>query len=325
MKTRAVVYAEKGQVELQEISVPEPGSDEVLIRSHCSGVSVGTDGWILTNQFTWAGDIPYPVVPGYQRAGWVEAIGSKVKDFKVGQRVAATIGRLEGKPTSYWGGHLHYGVSVSSEVYPIGDTVSFANAAQMIVSQVGYNAATRSGIQSGQTALVLGDGCIGQMAAQAVRARGARVIVAGHRKERLELAAKYSADETLQTHEDRWLKRLASEESPVSVVIDTVQSEAFFNGYQSYLRGESTVVLSGFSPAGFHVDMGEMQKRGIGIQTVSGWSRKRNEETLALMATGKLNMEGLLTHQLPAAEAGKAFAMMLAKSEPFLGVNFLWE
>jgi bacteriochlorophyllide a dehydrogenase len=325
MKTRALIYGAKEQVEVREIEIPELGPEEVLVRAQCSGVSVGTDGWILTNRFTWAGDIPYPVVPGYQRAGWVEALGSEVKNLKVGQRVAATISRLEGKPVANWGGHLHYGVNSQSEVYPLSDRISLVNAAQVIVAQVGYNAATRSGVQAGQTVLVLGDGCIGQMAAQAARARGARVIIAGHRKERLELASKHSADEILQTQDPAWIKRLQSEESPVSIVIDTVQDAAFFEQYRHHLRAEATIVLSGFSSAGFQVDMGELQKTGLSVLTVCGWSRQRNEATLALMAEGKMNFEGLMTHQVPIAEAPKTWAMMLAKSEPFLGVNFLWE
>ncbi len=325
MKTSAVVFIEKGRVQLQKIKLPDLRPDDVLIRAHCSGVSVGTDGWVLTNQFTWGGDIPYPVVPGYQRAGWVEAVGSEVKSIKVGQRVAATISRLEGNITSNWGGHVHHGVTPQNEVYPLGEKTSFANAAQLVVAQVGYNAALRSGVGHGRTVLVLGDGCIGQMAAQSARAMGAHVILAGHRADRIELARQHSADEVLQTKDSSWLKRLESNQSPVSAVIDTVQSESFFHEYAPHLRGRTDVVLSGFSPGGFHVDMGEMQKREIGVLTMCGWTRERNEATLAFMEAGQINFEALLTHHLPAADAGNAYGMIQAKSEPFLGVNILWE
>lgn len=325
MKTRAIVFSEQNRVEVQEVIVPEPGPEEVLVRSVQSGVSVGTDGWILTNQFTWGGDIPYPVVPGYQRAGFVEAMGAKVEGLKVGQRVAVAGSRLEGKPGSYWGGHLHLGVTSQTDIFLLPEGVSFANGAQVIVAQVGYNAAARSMAGVGETVLVLGDGGIGQMAAQAARVRGARIILGGHRAERIELARRHSCDEVLLTRDPGWVKRLESRESPITAVIDTVQDEAFFQTYLPHLPARTNVVLSGFSPAGFHIDMGELQKKEVALLSVAGWSRQRCEETLQLMRLGKLNLEGLLTHVVPAAEAPRIYNMIRLKLEPFLGVNFLWE
>ena len=63
------------------------------------------------------------------------------------------------------------------------------DAAGAVVAQVGYNAASRVAMQPGDWVVVYGDGIIGQSAAQAARARGARVILVGHRAERVALAA----------------------------------------------------------------------------------------------------------------------------------------
>lgn len=325
MNTRAVIFSGCGKVATGETQIPELGPTDVLVRSKMSGVSVGTDGWILSNKFQWVGEIPYPVVPGYQRAGWVEAVGSEVSHLHVGQRVAATTSRLVGSPQSFWGGHLHLGVTDQSEIYPLDDRISFESAAQMIVSQVGYNAATRSGASSGQNVLVLGDGCIGQMAAQVARSRGAKVTLAGHRAERLKIAEGSGCEETLDTHDATWVKRLASDDSPISAVIDTVQNQTFFEGYSKSLRPQTNVILSGFSIDGFTADLDHLQKREIGIQTVSGWTRKRNEETLACMVAGEICWDHLFTHIVEASKASEIYSMIESKAGHFLGVNFLWE
>jgi threonine dehydrogenase-like Zn-dependent dehydrogenase len=95
--------------------------------------------------------------------------------------------------------------------------------------------------------------------------------------------------------------------------------------YYRHLPVETNIVLSGFSPAGFTVDMSEMQKAGLGIMTVCGWSLERNEATLALMASGKVQVEPLITHTAKPVEAGLIYEMIWKKSAPFLMVNFAWE
>lgn len=323
MKARAIVFTKMGRAEFQKITVPAPGPDEVLIRSAFSGVSVGTDGWVFTNQFRWNGEVPYPVVPGYQRTGYVEAWGENVQGLSKGQLVAATSARLEGTPASCWAGHIELACTAKEEVYPLSAEVSPAHGAQFVVAQVGYNAADKAAAAAGETVVVLGDGGIGQMAAQAARARGARVILAGHRPERLELARQYSCDETLQTRDKGWLA--CFQDAGPSAVIDTVQTEPFFAEYFPHLPYGIRVVLAGFSPGGFHVDMVELQKREVALLPICNAHRGRCEKTLALMRNKQLDAECLLTHLPPAEEAARTFRMILEKSEPFLSVNFRWD
>lgn len=325
MKTRALLFVEKHRVEIGEATLPELEPLDVLVRSICSGVSNGTEGWLLADEFSWGGNLRYPVVPGYQRAGFVEAIGTEVKNISVGQRVAATTSRLVGSPQASWGGHLHLGVTESCEVFPLDDSVTFANAAQLIVAQVGLNAAERGQAGPDKTVLVLGDGCIGQAAVQAARALGSRVILAGHREERLNLGLQSGASEVLSTRDMPWRERLRSTDDPVGLVIDTVQNDNFLAGYVSFLPSRCDLVLSGFSPAGMTCDLGELQKREIGVLTISGWTQARCRRVLEMMADGRMDMEGLLTHQLPATEGPEAFRLIRTKAEGFLGCNLVWE
>src|SRR6266498_2851444 len=76
MKTQAVVFPEPKRVELWEMELPDPGPDEVLVRTVYSGVSQGTERWALIARYDDYGDDPsaaYPCSPGYQAAGVVAA------------------------------------------------------------------------------------------------------------------------------------------------------------------------------------------------------------------------------------------------------------
>ena len=325
MKNRAVVFTGKGRVEVQEVPFPVLKPGEVLVRAHRTGVSVGTERCVLNDRFKRTGHLEYPLIPGYQRAGWVEAVGKEVTEFQVGQRVVGTGCPVESGPRSHWAGHMEYGVHPPGDLYPIPENVSFDSAAQLVVAQVGFNAATRWPDLPGKTVMVLGDGCIGQIAAQSARALGARVVLAGRRPERLALARQFSADEVISTRDDKWLDRLNRPDSPVAVVIDTVQDEAFFDLYKLSLPRKTHVVLSGYSPWGFKVDFAAIHSRELGLLCISGWTAQKNRAALELMAAGKIEIEGLLSHRVPAEQAPAIYEMIDRKSVPFLAINFQWQ
>jgi len=62
LPAKAVVFRRAGDVEIQEIPVGAPGSGEVQVRTTCSVVSAGTEGWILHDKITVP--CPFPLVTG---------------------------------------------------------------------------------------------------------------------------------------------------------------------------------------------------------------------------------------------------------------------
>ena len=75
MKVRMVVFPEPNRAEMREGELPALQEDEILVKVLYSGVSVGTERWILTNKIEGT---KYPLVPGYQNVGIVEEVGNKV-------------------------------------------------------------------------------------------------------------------------------------------------------------------------------------------------------------------------------------------------------
>jgi threonine 3-dehydrogenase len=86
MKALVKKHAEPG-LWMDEVPVPEPGINDVLIKIHKTSIC-GTDIHIY-NWDDWAKKtIPVPMVIGHEYVGVVEAIGSNVQDVEVGQLVS---------------------------------------------------------------------------------------------------------------------------------------------------------------------------------------------------------------------------------------------
>lgn len=326
MKSPAIVFTKPNQTEVQSIEMPDPGEGEVQIRTLYSTISSGTEGWVLQDLFTWVKTV-YPGVPGYQRVGVITKIGKGVTGWKQGDKVFATTGCWQGPVVPHWGSHLAVGNTLAREVYRIPDGTDDVDAASACVAQVGYNAAYRPTAQPGDWVLVYGDGIIGQSAAQAARSRGAKVILVGHRKERLVLAQKFSADHVINNHERSvgdTVKALTGGE-PVKIVLDTVQNEAAQKEYDELLpHGSGQIVYCGFTPGTVWADMAHLQMRELTTHFISGWSRIRGESTLELLAKGKMNMKALITHHVPYQRGPEMYDMILSKSEPFMGITLDW-
>jgi 3-hydroxyethyl bacteriochlorophyllide a dehydrogenase len=326
MMAPAVVFNGVDNVVVCDIEMPEPGPGCVQIKTHASMISVGTETWGLRDLFTWQ-KTPFPCVPGYQRVGTITKVGEGVSGWNVGDRVMATTGCWEGKVRSFWGAHASVANTHQHELYRIPEGVDDVDASGTVVAQVGYNAAYRPDLKPGDWVVVYGDGIIGQCAAQAARARGTRVILVGHRRERLTLGAEFSADatvnNTLENVTDA-VRRIAGQEH-VRAVIDTVQNDVAQKEYVPILQpGHGQIVYSGFTPGTVWADMALLQQRELTTHFVAGWNRARMEATLNLMAGRKMKLRPLVTHRVPFQRGAEMYRLAREKSAPFMGIVLDW-
>lgn len=326
MQTSAVVFTQQEKAVVQRLQMPAPGAGEVQVRTAYSSISSGTEDWVFRNRFTWA-KTPFPCVPGYQRVGVITAVGPGVEGWREGERVMATTGQWAGSIHSFWGSHLALANTPVEQLFHLPEGIDEISASAAVVAQVGYNAASRAVIDPGDWVVVYGDGLVGQCVAQAARARGAKVILVGHRAERLELAAEHSADAVLNSRTSDVVNAVRGQTGGecVRVVFDTIQGEAVQRQYLPLLEhGRGQIVYSGFTPDPTWADMGLLQQRELTTHFVSGWNRTRMEATLGLMAAGKMKLRPLVTHLVPYDRGPDMYAMIRGKSEPFLGVTLDW-
>lgn len=148
-----------------ELPVEPPGPGELRVRVCAAGVG-STDVTVLAGRYSFAPKIP--LVPGYEVAGVVEAVGSSVTDFSVGDRVAAL---------TVYGGFAEILVRGAEHFHRIPDTVSDCDAAAVILNYItAWQMIHRvAGVQRGQTALVTAAaGGVGTAVLQLLRLAGVK-------------------------------------------------------------------------------------------------------------------------------------------------------
>jgi NADPH2:quinone reductase len=156
-----------------DLPVEQPGPGQLRVRVRATGVG-STDLLLLAGKYRYAPKLP--VVPGYEIAGIVDAIGEGVTGFTVGQRVAAL---------TVYGGYGELLVRDAKHFLPIPDGVSDAQAAAVILNYVtAWQMIHRvAKVQSGQTALVTGAaGGVGTATLQLLRLAGVKTYGAASAK-----------------------------------------------------------------------------------------------------------------------------------------------
>lgn len=331
MLSLAVVFERPGEVAVRSVELPDPAPDDVLVRTEWSALSPGTEGRVLDDRFfsrSFAAQ-RFPTVPGYQRVGTIEALGGAVRDLRVGQRVFATRGRVSGGVAATWGGHVALALTPADEVMPLPDGIDGRVAAGLVLAQVGHNGATRPARTGpGALVVVVGDGLVGQYAAQASRARGAHVLLAGRRTDRLAAAARHSATEVLDVRaEDLAAAVRARRPDGADVVIDTSSTADGVRAATALLRRDGELVLLGWYPEGenlLDVFWFIAGKRELAAHFTGGWTRPRLEATLAAVGAGTLRVAELITHDIPWQDAAEAFALARDRASVHLGIVIDW-
>ncbi len=328
-ETIAAVFTAPGQCEVRRVPVPAPGPTEVVVRTEASIISNGTERWVWSGRFHSPGQpsrAGFPWVPGYQRVGIIEELGAEVTGLEVGQRVAATISRFEGEYAGSWGSHAALGVTEASQCFPVPEGVAVEDVAGLVLTQVGYNGGTRPPVAEGDVAIVIGDGLVGQWAAQTFRSRGAYVVICGRRPRRVQIAAEVSADEVVDTR-SRDICQIVAERWPggVKIVDEAVGLLGNVELAISLLAHDGHLVLNGYHPEGEHLmNIQWLHDKEITCHGMSGWTTPRMEKTLAAVAEGKLKVRELVTHEFAGAEANRAYKMVWEKEQEMLGVLLRW-
>ena len=154
-----------------EIDDPTPSAGEILVKIEAAGVNP-VDTYIRSGVYAHLPDLPY--IPGGDGAGVVEALGSGVTGFAVGQRVY--IARIVGARLS--GCYAERIAAPAVEVFALPENTSYAAGATMgVPCATAYHGLSRGRWAPGETLFVHGaSGAVGLTAVQLARAHGMRVI-----------------------------------------------------------------------------------------------------------------------------------------------------
>jgi 2-desacetyl-2-hydroxyethyl bacteriochlorophyllide A dehydrogenase len=304
----------------------------VVVQVTHSWISNGTEGSFLRGERI-AGDtayrpgdpVPFPLVPGYQKVGLVEWVGPEVDDIALGETVFAAMGKVEGMYESM-GGHVSPSVSPREQIWKLAADLDSLAYSGLVLTQVGYNCGTRAPVQVGEVAVVLGDGMVGQWAAQTLAWRGAEVILVGHHDYRLAMFAGSPLRRCLNAREQGHWAQAVRDLVPgdIQVLIDTVGSIASVEALLPLMRRHGHVVSAGFYGTDDCLSLQPLRARELAVDMVSGWALERMNHTRSLIAAGVLETLPLITHRFPVHQAAEAWELIISKREPVLGVILEW-
>lgn len=326
MQIEACIITAPFQAHLGRVEAEEPGPDSVVIRTEYSVISNGTESHVQRGTFPET-PFAYPLVIGYQAAGRVVSVGEQVKEFKTGDLVFTTNNRVTGITNALGGAHARTIVSKAADVLPVPAGVEALDAAGLVLAEVGYNGGYRLPVEYGPRVLVIGDGLIGQCAAQAAVARGFEVTLAGHHPDRLALARKITPTLfTIDTaQEDLGQKLKERFGAPLDLAIDSVGAPATLEMCYRNLKRSGALVVQGWQGGQQAVSVHQGFSKELTVLFRAGYTRERLLATLDLMRLGKLRIAPLITHRFPAERLGEAYELLNTPRASYLGLAIAWQ
>lgn len=320
MRVMQVAHA-GGPFELVERPLPEPGEGQVRLKVEACGVCA-SDG------ITKEGYMPidYPRVPGHEVAGQVDAIGTGVTQWQVGDRVgigfhgghcfvcpACRSGdfvncvNLKSTGISFDGGYAEYMVAPQDALARIPDELEATLAAPlMCAGMTTFNVLRHSGVQPGDLVAVLGLGGLGHLAVQFAAKAGYKTVViargAGREKVARDLGANFYIDNTA-TNAGEELQKLGG----AKVILATAPSSQAIEEVVSGLAANGTLMLLAVPNAPLAISATELL---FGRKKVQGWysgHAKDIEETMAFSVLSRIRPK---VEIYPLKQADQAYASM---------------
>ena len=291
METLAVVLEAPEQLVLRSLGLTDAGPSDLVVDVAFSGISSGTE------RLLWSGKMPpfpglgYPLVPGYESVGRVVDAGSDAKS-RIGETVF-----IPGS-TSFIGARGLFGGAASRLVTPSARVISIGeNLAQQGVL-IALAATARHAIADGVNPpeLIVGHGVLGRLMARIVIAEhGFAPVVWENNPARVGGAHGYEVtDSATDTRKDY---KTILDASGASDMLDTLIGRL--------ARGGEIVLAGFYDSLSFNFPPAFMREARLRI--AAEWTPADLAATLDLIHTGRLSLDGLITHEVASDHAEGAY------------------
>jgi D-arabinose 1-dehydrogenase-like Zn-dependent alcohol dehydrogenase len=329
----AQITRPKGPIEIVEREIPQPGAGWVRIKVEACGVCHSD---AMTKEGLWPG-IEYPRVPGHEIAGVIDAVGTTVVGWTLGQRVG--VGwhgghcgycdscrrgdfvtcqiALQVPGIAYDGGYAEYMIAPASALASIPEGLSAVDAGPLMCAGVTtFNSLRNSGARPGDVVAVLGIGGLGHLGVQFAAKMGFKTVAIARGMDKEPLARKLGAfsyiDSKAQDPAAELLKL-----GGAKVVLATVT-----NG------DAMSAVLGGLGVNGKLVILGAaaepLQVAGIplllGRRSILGWPSGSSIDSQDTLAFSNLTGVRAMNEIFPLERAAEAYEHMMSGKARFRAV-----
>lgn len=331
---RVAMYYNNQDIKIEQMSRPEIGLGELLIRVEAAGIC-GSD------VMEWYRLDRVPLVLGHEIAGTVEEAGRGVEIYKAGDRVVCahhvpcgkcdyclaghetvcdTLRRTNFDP----GGFAEFlrlpAINVQKGTYLLPERVSFEDATFVEPLACVLRGQRQAGGLKGKRILVMGSGIAGILHIHLARFLGAAWIVATDIVEyRLKQALRFGADISILAKEysPQMLRKHNQGRLFDLVIVSTGAPSAILQALESVERGGRVLF---FAPTDKNIQIpipfnALFWRTEITLTSSYAGSPKDYKEALDLIANGKLNVSDMITHRLNLAEIGLGFKLVAGGKE----------
>ena len=324
-----IVLTPEGKAALGSIEVAEPAPDEILVRIRKTQVSAGSE----RNAYEMSRTSDTKI--GYTAVGVVEETGVSVANYTSGDRVLIISPHqgadlVDVSSPSNWGGYAGR----------IPDGVTDAQATFGVLGDVALHGVRRAKPYLGESVAVFAQGLVGQMTTYfAARAGAYPVIAIDLLDERLEHSRRSGATHTVNAAREDAVQAVRDlTGGGARVVFMVARNPAVFADCLKAAARGATVCLSGSPPGTVEIALQpEVLRHELDILGNYSldypaepyhrflWTRPANRAyVFDLIGRGELNVDSLVTHDVPYTRAPEMYEMIASGPEGWLGVLFDW-
>lgn len=226
-------------LQYEDVSVPEPKAGEAMIKVDAASLNRADLG-LRKGTYRISADA-LPIIPGREFAGTIEKLGTGVNEYRAGQRVVAY-------PSL--GGYAEYALAKASEIRPIPDAVTSAQAAALPTAflTAWFGLKTDGNLKTGEWLLVQGGSSgVGTAAIQIAKHFGAKVIATTGNEEKARRLRQLGADVTIDVSQHDFLPELlrVTNQRGVDVVLEMIGGEVYQKSLQALAPGGRLVSIGG--------------------------------------------------------------------------------
>ena len=305
-----------GKMDYTRRPIPTPKDNEVLVKLEYVGIC-GSDLHFYESGAIGACVVKPPFVLGHEPGGVVVEVGKNVTHLKVGDKVALepgkTCGQCEFCKTGRYnlcpdviffatppvdGVFQEYVAHEAGLCFKLPENVSTLEGALIEPLAVGFHAANLGDAHIGQTAVVMGAGCIGLVSMMALKAKGvSKVYVVDIMAKRLEKALELGADGVINGAEQDAVEAVLAltNGAGCDLVVETAGTQITTRQAIHMTKKGSTIVLVGYSKTGEMTHpMSLALDKELTFKTVF---RYRHVDPMAIdaVSAGKINLKGIVT------------------------------
>jgi D-arabinose 1-dehydrogenase-like Zn-dependent alcohol dehydrogenase len=327
---RVVQVAEpNAPFELVERPTPEPGPREVRIKVEACGICY-SDSYVVTG--TYPG-VKYPAVPGHEIAGRIDAVGSDVTGWQVGQRVGVgwfggacgtcprcrrgdfiTCENLKTPGIHFDGGYAEYMLAPVEALASIPDGLDAAEAAPLLCAGITtFNALRNSAARAGDLVAIQGIGGLGHLGVQFASRMGFHTIAIARGPDKEKLARDLGAHAFIDSEAQDPAAALMAL-GGAKVILATATSAKSMTPLIDGLGTDGTLIVVGASPEAIEVNPYHVIGARRGVRGWPSGSSADSEDTLRFSALAGV---APMIETFPLTRAAEAYERMLSGKARF--------